>query len=281
MHIDIREAIMQKMPRYGRRIPGFVYSRLAKIIRQRELNCILNENAEKTGVEFAKGVLHSLDIKLNVSGMENIPEGGRYIFASNHPLGGLDGISLIALLGEKYNGHVKFVVNDVLMAVRPLRNVFLPVNKYGSQSRQAIRQVDEAFAGDDQMLVFPAGLCSRMDSAGKVCDLEWQKSFITKSEETHRDVIPVYFSGLNSRFFYKFARFRKRLGLKFNIELILLPGEMVKSRGCTFNVRIGEPIPYTAFDKSRSSREWAQTVKAAVYRLAASNRIQQETHHHD
>lgn len=277
MHIDIREAIMQKMPRYGRRIPGFVYSRLAKIIRQRELNRILDENAGKTGVEFAKGVLNSLDIKLNVSGMENIPDGGRYIFAGNHPLGGLDGIALIALLGEKYDGQVKFVVNDVLMAVRPLRNVFLPVNKYGTQSRQAIRQVDEAFAGDEQMLVFPAGLCSRMDNSGKVCDLEWQKSFITKSEETHRDVVPIYFNGLNSRFFYKFAQLRKRLGLKFNIELILLPGEMIKSRGCTFDVRIGKPIPYTTFDKSRSPHQWAQTVKAAVYRLAASSRTTRNT----
>lgn len=208
------------MPRASRFIPEFVFRKLARIIRQDELNRISGENVGKEGPDFARGVMESLDIKLSCKGVENLPSEGRYVFASNHPLGGLDGMALLSFLCDRYDNHVKCLVNDVLMAIKPLRSVFLPINKYGSQSREAMKRVEGAYAGDDQILMFPAGLCSRMNDKGEVCDLEWQKSFITKSVETKRDVIPVYFEGLNSKFFYRFARIRKRLGIKFNIELI-------------------------------------------------------------
>lgn len=256
------------MPRASRFIPEFVFRKLARIIRQDELNRISGENVGKEGLDFARGVMESLDIKLSCKGVENLPSEGRYVFASNHPLGGLDGMALLSFLCDRYDNHVKCLVNDVLMAIKPLRSVFLPINKYGSQSREAMKRVEEAYAGDDQILMFPAGLCSRMNDKGEVCDLEWQKSFITKSVETKRDVIPVYFEGLNSKFFYRFARIRKRLGIKFNIELIFLPAEMVDAKGKSFTFHFGKPIPYTTFDNSRSKKEWAAYVKSVVYSLA-------------
>lgn len=268
IHIDVREAIGQKMPRYSKFIPGFLYRRIARLIRQDDLNRILDENRGKTGHDFAEGALRTLGIRLKVVGMENLPASGRYVFVSNHPLGGLDGIALISLLGKHYEGKVQCLVNDVLMAVKPLENVFLPVNKYGGQSREAMRRIDEAYAGDGQIITFPAGLCSRRNDQGEVRDLDWKKSFVVKSVETQRDIVPIYFNGLNSRFFYKFARFRKRLGIKFNIELILLPGELVKGRGTTFTINIGKPIPYSVFDKSRTAQEWADYVKQTVYGFA-------------
>lgn len=267
--IDIRQAISSKMPRAARWIPGFVYRWLARLIRQDELNRVLADNRGLTGSAFAAGALRTLGVGIKVTGDDNIPDGGRYIFVSNHPLGGLDGIGLIAFLGKRYgDGHLRFLVNDVLMAVKPLGNVFLPVNKYGSQSRESMRAVDEAYSGDMQIGTFPAGLCSREGVDGKVRDLEWKKSFVVKSRETHRDVIPIYFSGLNSRFFYKFAKFRKKLGIKFNIELILLPGEMVKNRGAEFEIRVGKPIAWTEFTDGRSPKAWADEVKRRVYDLA-------------
>lgn len=270
--INVRDAVKAKLPKYAKYIPGFVYRWLERVICQDELNRILTENRGKTGSQFAEGALNTLGISLRVEGRENLPE-DRCTFVSNHPLGGLDGIALIAMLGKHYGDeNVRCLVNDVLMAVRPLDNVFLPVNKYGAQSRASMRRIEETYAGNKQIMTFPAGLCSRKGNDGKVRDLQWQKSFITKSVNSRRDVVPIFFSGLNSKFFYRFARIRKKLGIRFNIELIFLPSEMVKNRGQQFVIHIGKPIPYTTFDNSRSSREWTDFVKETVYSLATDTK---------
>ncbi len=268
LHIDVREAVEAKIPSYAKHIPGFVYRWLERVVRQKELNRVLKENADRRGVDFAEGVLGSFGIKLEVEGLDNISDDGRYIFASNHPLGGLDGMALITILGRKYDGNVKCIVNDILMLIKPLNGVFLPINKHGGQSRKNMEAVDEAYHGGCQIITFPAGLCSRRGKNGKISDTEWKKSFITKSIESRRDVVPIYFGGTNSGFFYKFAKFRKRIGIKLNIEMVLLPGEMVDGAGSTFRIKIGKPIPYTEFDNSRSQKEWAQEVKRRVYEMS-------------
>ena len=268
LHIDVREAVEAKIPSYAKHIPGFVYRWLERVVRQKELNRVLKENADRRGVDFAEGVLGSFGIKLEVEGLDNISDDGRYIFASNHPLGGLDGMALITILGRKYDGNVKCIVNDILMLIKPLNGVFLPINKHGGQSRKNMEAVDEAYHGGCQMITFPAGLCSRRGKNGKISDTEWKKSFITKSIESRRDVVPIYFGGTNSGFFYKFAKFRKRIGIKLNIEMVLLPGEMVDGAGSTFRIKIGKPIPYTEFENSRSQKEWAQEVKRRVYEMS-------------
>ena len=268
LHIDVREAVEAKIPSYAKHIPGFVYRWLERVVRQKELNRVLKENADRRGVDFAEGVLGSFGIKLEVEGLDNISDDGRYIFASNHPLGGLDGMALITILGRKYDGNVKCIVNDILMLIKPLNRVFLPINKHGGQSRKNMEAVDEAYHGGCQMITFPAGLGSRRGKNGKISDTEWKKSFITKSIESRRDVVPIYFGGTNSGFFYKFAKFRKRIGIKLNIEMVLLPGEMVDGAGSTFRIKIGKPIPYTEFDNSRSQKEWAQEVKRRVYEMS-------------
>lgn len=242
---------------------------LANLVRQDDLNRILLENRGLRNWQFAAGVLRSMNVGIEVEGMDNIPETGRFVFASNHPLGGLDGIALIALLGKRFNGKVKCIVNDVLMMVEPLGGVFLPINKYGSQSKVAINNIDKAYEGDDQIIMFPAGYCSRLNSDGKVRDLVWNKSFVTKSIATRRDVIPIYFDGLNSKSFYRIEKIRKSLGIKLSIGTILLPKEMVGSSGKTFKIKIGKPIPFATFDRSRSQKEWAQEVKEVVYGMAS------------
>ena len=268
VRISVKDALRSKMPRFSKWIPGYIFRRLESLICQDELNKILADNCGKSGSAFSEGALHTLDIGLTVEGLENIPSQGRFIFASNHPLGGLDGIALISIFGKHFGDeNVRCLVNDVLMAVKPLESVFLPVNKYGKQSREKMLAVEEAYLSDKQIITFPAGLCSRKGDDGKVRDLEWQKSFIVKAIETQRDIIPVYFSGLNSRFFYNFARVRKKIGIKFNIELIFLPREMVKNKGNNFVVRIGKPIPWTTFDNTKKKKQWAAWVKGQVYSL--------------
>lgn len=269
LRLDVGELVKSKLPRYSKYIPNFVINGLAKIVCQDELNEILKEHGHKEGVEFAQGVIDYLNVSITVEGAENLPEpgSGRFIFVSNHPLGGLDGLAIITLMGNRYNGNIKFLVNDLLMAVKPLRCLFLPINKFGQQSRNAASQIDESYSSDCQMLTFPAGLCSRLHDDGTISDLAWQKSFVAKAVEYGRDVVPMYFEGQNSSFFYRLARIRKRLKLKFNIEMMFLPREMVKSRGKHFVLKVGSPIPHSTLNTGSLVKEAAR-IRELTYGLA-------------
>lgn len=266
IQIDIEKVIKTKVPGLGEKLPAFLFRFLEKTICQEQMNYILRKYAGYEGVDFAKALLSELNVTTNIIGLENIPDSGRFTFASNHPLGGLDGVSLVAVFGEKYLSGIKFVVNDLLMNVKPLAPVFLPINKHGAQAKGAAEILARAYESDQQIFVFPAGLVSRMQKGG-IYDLEWKKSFIAKTIQYKRDVIPVYFEGLNSNFFYRLAWLRKKLGIKVNIEMIYLPSEMFKSRNKTFTIHIGKPIPWQTFDSSKSLTEWAAHVKEVIYKL--------------
>lgn len=265
--LDLDKILESKAPKLYKRIPKFVLNYLKRLIHIDELNEILTRYADKDGVDFASSCVEYFNLKLNVVGLDNIPDDGRFIFVSNHPLGGLDGICLSSVIGNKYNKNIRYIVNDLLYYIKNLQSIFLPVNKYGKQSRQATDMLNEAYDSDNQIITFPAGLCSRKKN-GVIMDPEWKKNFIQKAIETKRDVVPVYFSAKNSNFFYRFANIREKLGFKFNIELIYLPDEMFKCRNQQFTITFGEPISYTTFDKSKSIREWVDYVKDdVVYQL--------------
>ncbi len=266
--IDIRKALTSKMPRYARFIPHFVTNWLSRLVCQDELNCLLAENRGKEGYIFAGALLKDLGITLKVEGEENIPaKDNPVIFVSNHPLGGLDGIALMALLGSRYGDSFRVIVNDLLMHIKPFAKVFLPINKHGAQSRESAQKIDAAFRDGNQIMVFPAGLCSRKLKNGEITDLKWQKSFIRQSLEYHRDVIPIYFDGYNSYFFYRFAKLRVTLGIKFNFDMMLLPREVFKNKNKTFTVRIGRAIPWKTFTTHESMEEQAYFVRQKVYDL--------------
>lgn len=271
LKIDLQAIIKSRLPRNKSKfIPTFLIRMLEKLVCQKELNGILSRTFPHEGVAFADAVLKDLNITVDVAGIENIPSTGRFIFASNHPLGGLDGIALIKVIGGMYGDeNFRFLVNDMLMNVRPLRNVFLPINKYGAQGRSAAVQINQEYESDKQMIIFPAGLVSRKQKGGEIKDLQWQKAFIAKAIEYQRDIIPVFFEGLNSPFFYNFAKWRKCSGLKFNIEQVLLPSEVCKSRGKHFRIHIGRPISWQSLKQSdRTPIQLADDIKAAVYRLS-------------
>lgn len=272
MRIDIDAVLRQRLGKKYRRIPRFLIRLLEKILCQDRLNELLKDNASFQGAEFCRGVLNSLNISLSVNHPERFPQGPdadmRCIFVSNHPLGGLDGMTLIDYFSRiSPTGRVWFVVNDLLMAVTPLRPVFLPVNKHGRQSRESARQIEEAFSGPDPILIFPAGLVSRKQKDG-IRDLTWNKMFIQKSIQYHRDIIPLHFSGRNSSFFYNFALARKRLGLKFNIEMILLPREIFNNIGARFIVTPGHRIPWTSVEGGAEAAKTAANIRKTVYQLA-------------
>ena len=264
--IDIQQVLRQKAPSAARKIPQFVINYLTRTIHQDELNDILRRYHDKNGVAFMQELIGYFDLHLVLENESNIPTEGRYIFASNHPLGGLDGICLSAIIGKRFNGNIRYLVNDLLLYLTNLRSIFVPINKHGAQGKHNARLIEEAYASDNQIITFPAGLCSRKQH-GKVEDVEWKKSFIQKAVEYQRDVVPVFFDGKNSNFFYRIARLRKALGIRMNYEMIYLPDEMFKSKHKTFHIYFGRPIPWQTFTDGRKPLEWAQEVKELVYNL--------------
>ena len=266
IQINIDQVLRERAARYYRFIPRFAVRWLERLICQDQLNDMLRKIGDKRDVEAADVVLDELDITLQPTGMDNIPSEGRFVFASNHPLGGLDGLALISLFGHHYNGDIRFLVNDLLMSVKPLQGIFLPVNKFGRQSRDGVSQIEAEYASDRQMLTFPAGLCSRRQDDGTIADLQWRKFVVTSAIQHHRDIIPVYFDGLNSAKFYRIAYWRKRLGIKFNLEQVLLPSEVFKSRGATFGIHVGRPISWQTLDGTHALKQ-AATLRDIVYHL--------------
>ena len=263
--IDIDKVLREKAPKYYKYIPGFVVSYLKRIVHQEELNVFLRDSKDKVGVDFLKACLEFLDANIVVKGEENLPKEGLYTFVSNHPLGGQDGVALGYILGSFYNGKVKYMVNDLLMNLQGLAPLCIPINKTGKQAKDFPRMVEAGFASDDQLIMFPAGLCSRRQN-GVIRDLDWKKTFIVKSVQTHRDVVPIHFEGRNSNF-YNLANICKFLGIKVNIAMLYLADEMLKNRHKTFTVTIGKPISWQTFDKSKTPAEWAAYVKDIVYKL--------------
>ena len=264
--IYIEQVFKNKNPRVARMIPGFVYSFLKRLIHQDGINEFIEKYGDRKGLDFADGMMEYLRVTYDVRGEENLPPPeGRYIFASNHPLGGPDGVILISFLGKRYP-DLKFPVNDLLLNLKNLNNIFLPVNKHGAMAREAAAAIEEAYASSCQMIMFPAGLCSRKIK-GKICDLTWQKSFVTKAVQYQRDIVPIFFSGKNSDFFYNLANFRKHIHLKANLEMLWLPDETFKKIGQHFTLYIGKPIPWQSLDKSRKPLEWAAEIKRQVYEL--------------
>lgn len=264
--IDLNQIIKTKSPKLFKWLPKCLIKRLSKTIHLDEINEILRINADKEGVAFMEGTVKYFDIKPNIIGLDKIEKDKRYIFASNHPLGGLDGICLSAIIGEKFDGKIKYIVNDLLYFIKNLRPIFIPINKHGAQQKENTRLTNEAFESDNQIITFPAGLCSRKIK-GEILDLEWKKSFIQKSITYERDIVPIYFDAKNSSFFYRLANIRKRLGFKFNIEMLYLPDEMFKNKGETFTIVFGEPISFKNLDKSKSFTEWAELIKEEAYSL--------------
>ncbi len=261
--IDVDRIFKNKNPRLYSLLPGFITNWIKRIIHQDEINEALVRFRDDDGIDFVRSILDYMNIEYSVEGEENIPEDGRYIFVSNHPLGGLDGMIFIDIIGKHFK-NIRFIVNDLLLNLKNLESIFVPVNKLGKQSSEYARRIEELYRSGNQVLYFPAGMCSRKKGK-RIVDLEWKKNFIKKAIDHKRDIIPMHFSGKNSRFFYRLANFRKFLGIKANIELFFLPDEMFRQKGKKIAVKIGKPIPYSHFDRSRNNKQWAEYVKDIVY----------------
>ncbi|MBI3233165.1 MAG: 1-acyl-sn-glycerol-3-phosphate acyltransferase [Bacteroidetes bacterium] len=263
--IDIYQLFKDKNPAALKWIPKFVINYLKRIIHQDDMNKFMIDHKSDNAFDFCAGVIKEFGITVKVQGLENIPTSGGGILIANHPLGGFDAVALVPELG-KIRKDIKYIVNDLLLNFHQLREIFTGVNKHGKNANQSIQQVDELFASDKLICLFPAGLVSRKID-GKIMDLEWKKTFITRSKKYQKDVIPVYIDGGMSNFFYRLSNIRKKIGLKANIEMLYLANEMYKQKGKTVTIIIGEPVSHSYFTKEFSDQEWAQKMKETVYKL--------------
>jgi len=260
--IDIENVFRTKNPKLAWWIPGFVFSFLRRIIHENEINDFLFSNRDYYGLDFVDAIIKGFGAIIEVKGVENIPLTGRYIIASNHPLGALDGVALMQVIG-KVRRDIVFPVNDLLMYLPNLQELFIPINKHGSNTEN-IELIHNTFNSDKLILYFPAGLVSRKQK-GSIKDLEWKKTFISKAKQYNRDIIPVYIQGKNSNFFYNLASVRKKLKIKANMEMMFLPDEMYRQKNKMIKITIGSPIPVETFDKRYNFAEWAGKVKDYIY----------------
>lgn len=265
-HIDIEKILANKKVR----LPKFAVRWMNRLLHTDEINSGIYMNRDKFGVDFAQAFLEgkedwNLSVNLIVENGDNIPADGRPIIAGNHPLGGPDGVALMDAVGRKRR-DIKFPVNDFLMYLPGLAPLFVPIDKVRRNTAN-VNQLEQAFADDNALLYFPAGMCSRRQKDGSIKDLEWKPTFIKKSLQYKRDIVPFYFDAQNRKRFYKLAQWRKRLGFKFNFEMALLPAEMFAQRGKTMRLVFGKPIPYSTFDSRHTAKEWSALLRDYIYKL--------------
>ncbi|MFM9056102.1 MAG: 1-acyl-sn-glycerol-3-phosphate acyltransferase [Bacteroidota bacterium] len=263
--IDVEQVIANKNPQLLRWLPGFVLRYIKRIVHEEHINTFIRHHGHKQSFEFIDAIIEDFGVRIISNGIDHIPASGGCIIAANHPIGGLDAMALMqaVALRRKYQS---FIVNDVLMNLKNLNELFVGVNKHGKNTQDALAEIDRLYAGTGAVLIFPAGLVSRKQR-GEIIDLEWKKSFITKAKRFSKPIIPVHITGRNSDFFYNLARWRSRLGIRSNIEMLYLMDEMFHQRGKDITLTFGAPLEPARFNNSRSDREWAFRVKEHVYSL--------------
>ena len=263
--LDIRSVIRDKNPALERYLPNFIIRYLEYILHQNEINRIIASHGHLSGVEMATFLHGYFDITLRVHHFEQVHPDKRYVFVSNHPLAGLDGVMLLKVISERFI-NTKLIVNDLLLNLKPFEDVFIPVNKHGRQSQEYANQINDTYRSDAQIIYFPAGLCSRKIK-GKIVDPPWKRNVLSKAIKYQRDVVPVFFSGQNSNFFYRLANLRKHLRIPFNLEMVYLSDEAFNQKGASFDIYFGQPISYQYFTSDKSRDQWIQEIRNTVYAL--------------
>jgi putative hemolysin len=263
--IDVQEVIRSKNPSLEKWMPGFLLNWLKRTVHEEEVNDFIKRHGDKKSFAFVDAVVEEFKITVAIRGEHHIIKTGGCIYAANHPLGGLDGMALLQVLG-KYRRDVKFIVNDILLQLKNFEELFIGVNKHGKNSSQSIEEIEKLYSSEMATMIFPAGLVSRKID-GEIRDLMWRKSFISKAKKYNRTVVPVHIAGANSGFFYNLANFRKTIGIKANIEMLYLMDEMYHQAGKTVTVTFGKPIPSSTFNNSLSDGEWADRMRDYIYEL--------------
>jgi putative hemolysin len=263
--IDVEKILETKNPRLKKRLPKFLVRYLKRILHQKEINRFLEENKNVKNQDFCKEVVKFMNIDVEVKNLERIPKQGKIVLVMNHPLGGMDAMILVDALAN-HRKDLKFIVNDILLNLEGLKELFVGVNKVGKNKTSLKSQIDMLFASEEAVCVFPAGLVSRKVK-GEVTDLAWKKTFVTYSRKHNRTIIPIHIDGRLSNFFYRLSKFRKFIGIKANIEMLYLANELFKQKNRKMKFTIGKPIDSKLLDSSKKDVEIANEIRRTVYAL--------------
>lgn len=264
--IDVREAIRSKNPLLAKWLPAFVINYIKRIVHQDEVNVFIKKHGDKSSFAFVDAVVDEFKITVKVIGEENIFTKGGCVYAANHPLGGLDALALMQVLALRRR-DLKFIVNDILLQIKNLADLFIGVNKHGKNAAASLDAIDNLYASDKATLIFPAGLVSRKQN-GIIKDLTWKKSFIVKAKKHNRKIVPVHIEGKNSNWFYGLSNWRKHFGIEANIEMLYLMDEMYHQHGNTITITFGKPIAPDVFKDAATDVEWANRVREHIYIIA-------------
>ena len=222
--IDIEALIKSKNPRLLKWLPRFVISFLKRKLHQEEINSFLTAYGHLQDHAFCEAIIDYFEIDIEIHGLENIPETGGVILALNHPLGGMDGVALIHALRNK-RPDVALIVNDILLNIKQLSHLFVGINKFGRNDGEVRQNIRSAFEKEQAVIIFPAGMVTRIHY-GQIIEAEWKKTFVSYARQLQRPIVPIYIDGRLSNAFYRVNRWRKRIGIKANIEMFLLVDEM-------------------------------------------------------
>ncbi|MBR1799542.1 MAG: 1-acyl-sn-glycerol-3-phosphate acyltransferase [Bacteroidales bacterium] len=263
-YIDLKSILAAK----GVRVPGFVLRAMERLLHVEELNNGIYLNRNLFGLDFVYAFIegkepHNLGMTIATVGAENIPSEGNPMIVGNHPLGGPDGVALMGAVG-RVRKDIRFPVNDFLLYLPGLRELFVPIDKVNRT--RALASLEQAFASSGALLYYPAGACSRKQK-GVIKDLEWKSTFVKKAVRYERDIVPVFTDARNRNRFYNAANIRKHIGIKFPLEMAMLPSEMYAQRGGKMTLVFGRPIPWQTFDSRHTASQWAALLKEHVYKL--------------
>ena len=265
--LNIEQAVQQKFPNFDKTRPwirnptlGF----LRKITHEQEVNRFLEQHQDLRGFDFIDHVLDYFDFSYSISHRDrnNIPASGRVVIVANHPLGALDGLSLLKLVGE-VRRDVKIVANDMLMNFDALGSLFLPVDNLSKSTRKSsISRIIDCLNNEEAVIVFPAGEVSRMRPSG-VRDGKWNSGFLNFAKKTHSPILPVYIGARNSSLFYSASMVYKPL------SGMMLAHEMFNKNSKNISMRVGEPIAFQQIDQLPLVKaEKAKLLRRHLYRMA-------------
>ncbi|WP_323665080.1 lysophospholipid acyltransferase family protein [Aliarcobacter butzleri] len=239
--IDIQKEIEKKFPKIKEKENVLKKSLLKiakKIVHEDSINQFLSQNSHLKGFDFVDAVLDYFDFDYTVSSndLQNISSTGKVIIIANHPLGGLDALCLLKLVGQ-IRKDVKILANDFLVGFEALHSLMIPLDNFKDrQSKESIKKIYEALKNEEAIIIFPAGEVSRATPKG-VKDPAWNKGFLNFAKNSNSAILPIFLDAKNSKTFYTISLINK------TFSTLLLSNEMFNKKSKNINIKIGQIIP--------------------------------------
>ena len=262
---DLKKALGLKGV-FGTCVSGMAYGAL----RLGKINRLFDGAADYQGCEFADHLLENMKITIDVSPeqLENIPKEGGFVMVSNHPFGGIEGVMLLSAIA-KVRPDFKLMANFILSHIPNLKDCFFSVNPFEKNpewksSVGGIKGTIQHIADGHGLGVFPAGEVSRYHGHDYPEDLPWSTSIARIIKKAEVPVIPVFWDGRNSKWFYAVDKIHSMLGTA------RLTKELINKHDTCFNLQIGKPILPSELEVYDNPKDLAAYLRSRSYALEAN-----------